>query len=210
MSQRPWWALASRSSKLVTTIQEESGPEQRRFLIQGRPFVQGLSWLIWGPFVALLIITLLTAVAIGSNIKEQGLVVKALFIALFLVLPVVGWVVTSLITHRLAEKYLETERDAGKRECLIGLQPRQGELFYRREAGATEERLRYEDIREAKVAPALGERDGRNICLMLEIEGGRVILLDETLGTATQKADLAREIEASLKDYRSKQKTALN
>jgi hypothetical protein len=37
---------------------------------------------------------------------------------------------------------------------------------------------------------------------MLEIEGGRVILLDETLGTASQKADLAREIENSLKDYR--------
>jgi hypothetical protein len=164
--------------------------------------VQGLSWLIWGPLAALLIITILTGVAIGSNIREQGLGVKALFIAAFLVLPVLGWVVTSLITHRLAERYMEAERDAGKRECLIGLQPRQGELFYRRESGATEERVRYEDILEAKVVPALGERDGKKVCLMLEIEGGRVILLDETLGTAPQKADLAREIEASLKDYR--------
>ena len=164
--------------------------------------VQGLSWLIWGPLVALLIITLLTAVAIVSNIREQGLVVKALFIALFMVLPVLGWVVTSIITHRLADKYLEAERDTGKRDALIGLQPRQGELFYQREAAAAEERLRYEDILEARVAPAIGERDGKKVCLMLEIEGGRVILLDETLGTATQKADLAREIEASLKDYR--------
>jgi hypothetical protein len=163
--------------------------------------VHGWNWLIWGPLVALLILTLLTVIAIVTNIKEQGFGVKALFVALFLALPVIGWVVTSLITHRLAEKYLEAERDAGKRECLIGLQPRQGELSYRKEAGA-EERLRYEDIVEARVAPAIGERDGKKVCLMLEIEGGRVILLDETLGTASQKADLAREIEASLKDYR--------
>jgi hypothetical protein len=54
------------------------------------------------------------------------------------------------------------------------------------------------------VAPPLGERDGRKVCLILEIEGGRVILLDETLGTQTQKADLAKEIESSVKAFQGK------
>jgi hypothetical protein len=189
---------------LITTIREESGPDERRFLIQGRPLVQGLSWLTWGPVAALLVITLLTGCAIIFDIREQSLLAKALFIMAFLGLPVLAWAATSLITHRLAESYLEQERAEATQERLIGLRPRQGELFYRFGAGAAEERLPYQEIREVRVAPPLGDRDGRKACLILEIEGGRVILLDETLGTQTQKADLAKEIESSLKNFQNK------
>lgn len=166
--------------------------------------VQSLSWLTWGPVAALLVIALLTGGAIAFDIREQSLFARALFIVAFLGLPALAWGGASLITHRLAESYLETEREAASQERLIGLRPRQGELFYRLGDGRPEERLPYQEIREVRVAPPLGERDGRKACLILEIEGGRVILLDETLGTQTQKADLAREIETSVKNYQNK------
>ena len=56
-------------------------------MIQGKPVVQGLSWLVWGPVGALVIITILTSLAVISDIKEQSLIIRALFILVFLGLP---------------------------------------------------------------------------------------------------------------------------
>jgi hypothetical protein len=193
----------------VTTVREESTPDERCFFIQGRPKVQGLSWLIWGPVGALLVITILTGLAIFLDISTQSLTLKAFFIVGFLGLPALAWLVTSLTSHRLSERYLDLERDAGTREALIRLRPQQGELFYRTEAVAPEKRVLYQDIREVRAGPAIGEREGQKVCLILNLAGGRLILLDETLGTSAQKADLAHEIGTSLKDYTNQQKTPL-
>ena len=57
--RRPWWLVVNKPAGLVTTVQEESSPGERIFIIRGEPLVQGLVWLTWGPVGALLVILIL-------------------------------------------------------------------------------------------------------------------------------------------------------
>ncbi len=79
--QRPWWLLVNKSAGLITTIQEETGLNERVFIVRGEPMVRGLAWLIWGPAGALLVITILTGLAVGLNVREQGGLTRMLFVA---------------------------------------------------------------------------------------------------------------------------------
>jgi hypothetical protein len=179
----------------------ETSPHEQRFIIRGEPLVQGLSWLTWGPLAALLVIAVLTGFAIALNVREQSAPVRGLFIVLFLGLPVLAWVSATLMTGQLSKKYLEAERSADAQECLIRLQPEQGEFFYRTGAATQEQRLPYERIRQVKVDSPIGARDGKAVCLVLDTDHGPIILLNEKLGTQNQKVDLAREIQQSLNLY---------
>jgi hypothetical protein len=183
----------------------ETRPQEQRFVIRGEPLIQGLSWLTWGPLAALLVITLLTGLAIALDVREQSAPVRGLFIILFLGAPVLAWVGATILTNQLSKKYIERERQAEIRESLIRLLPERGELFYQTGPASPEERLAYEHVRQVKVDSAIGGRDGKAACLLLETDYGPIILLNETLGNQNQKLDLAREIQQSLNLYSSNQ-----
>jgi hypothetical protein len=192
--------LVNKSAGLISSVQVESRLHEQRFFIRGEPLVQGLAWLIWSPLATLLVIIILTGLAIAFNIKEQSAPMRGLFIILFLGLPTVAWVAATAVTHYLSKKYLQAEREAEAQECLIRLHPQQGELFYKITPPGQEEKLLYGDIHEVRVDPAIGSRDGR-VCLILDTPYGSVMLLNETLGTQSQKLDLAREIQRSLNNF---------
>ncbi|MBI1882161.1 MAG: hypothetical protein HYR94_28645 [Chloroflexi bacterium] len=199
--RRPWWLIVNKSARLVTTVQEETKPGERVFVIRGEPLVQGLGWLIWGPAGALLVILLLVGLAIALGINEKGWSVKALFIVAFLSLPILIWGGVTLALTRLSQKYVQAGRQAGAQMCLIRLDQKQGELFYQTSAQPRGETLAYRHIHQAKVTHAIGEHSHQALLLTLETEQGPVILLNEVLGTQNQKMDLAHEIQQAMKDY---------
>jgi hypothetical protein len=202
--QRPWWLLVSKSAGLITTVQEESGPNKRVFIIRGEPLVQGLAWLIWGPVGALVLITILTGLAMSLNVRQQSGIFRILFVVAFLGLPGLAWGIVTIVASRLSKKHLQAERRAEAQACIIRLNQQQGQFFYRTPASPTEEKLAYHQIHEVNVTPAIGARDGKSMRLTLDTAQGPIILLNELLGTQAQKVDLAHEIEASLKKYRDK------
>ena len=197
--RRPWWLPVNKPAGLMTTIHEESGPAERVFVIRGEPLVQGLAWLTWGPASALLVIIMLTGLSISLNIREQAGSARFLFVAAFLILPVLVWGAIAVITNRLAVKYLQAEREAETQECLIRLNQKRGAFVYKTPASSAEEKVPFEHIRGVKVAPVIGAHNVKSLQLKLTTDRGVIILLDEALGTQTQKIGLAHEIEASLK-----------
>jgi hypothetical protein len=198
-ARRPWWLFVSKSTGLVTTVRTESSLAEQHFIIRGEPLVQGLAWLTWGPVAALLAITVLTGLAIILNIREQSPLLRGLFIILFLGLPVLAWAAATMLTNHLSKGYLEAERAAGARECHIRVRPGETELFFQTSSSPQEERLLYAQIQQVKAAPIIGGRDGNQATrLMLDTSYGPIVLLDETLGTQAQKADLARELQQLL------------
>jgi hypothetical protein len=201
--QRPWWLLVNKPAGLVTTIKEETGPDKRGFVIHGEPLVQGLAWLTWGPAAALVVVLILTGLAIGLNIREQAGMVRLLFVAAFLLLPALAWGIATILANRLAARHLEAERRAEAQDCFIYLNRARGELSFRVNALAENQQVPFGQIHQVRVTPALGVRDGRSLCLTLDTDRGKIILLNETLGTESQKIDLAREIQMTVSSFKT-------
>jgi len=199
--QRPWWLLVNKPAGLITTIKEEAAAGDRIFIIRGEPLVQGLAWLTWGPVGALVVVGLLAALAINFNIREQSGLVRASFIAAFLGLPALAWGGATLAARRLSARHLQQERQAEAQECHICLKQQRGELRFHSLASPSETTVAYGDISDVQVTPALGSRDGKLMRLTLTTSQGKILLLNEALGTPAQKADLAHEIKAALKRY---------
>jgi hypothetical protein len=160
-----------------------------------------LGWLTWGPVGALLVILVLTGLAIALGISERGWGFKMLFIGAFLALPALVWGGVALAITRLSQKFVQAERQAEAQTCLIRLNQKQGELYYQTGSQAQRETLAYSSIRQAKVTHPIGGRSHQALLLALETEHGPVILLHESLGTSSQKMDLAHEIQQELKDF---------
>jgi hypothetical protein len=199
--RRPWWLVVNKSARLISTVQEETSPGERIFIIRGEPLIQGLGWLIWGPVGALVVILLLVGLAIALGISEQSWGTKAIFVSAFLVLPALTWGGIAAVLIYLSKKFLQAERQAEAQMCTIRLNQNQGELTYQTSAQSHPEKLAYQHIRQAKVTQPIGGRDLRTLHLTLETPNGPVILLNESLGTQNQKMDLAHEIQQALKDY---------
>jgi len=197
--KRPWWLLVNKPAGLITTIQEESAPGERSFIIRGEPLVQGLAWLTWGPVAALLVVAALTDAAIALNVSSQSGAMRMLFVAAFLLLPAAVWGLVVLIANRLAARHLEAERRAGAQECRIWLNQTMGELSY--STGNQKEKLAFKDIRQVRVTRAIGARDGKSLCLTLNTKDGTAVLLNEMLGSEAQKIDLARELQRALDNF---------
>lgn len=201
--ERPWWLFAHKPPGLRTTIQTVFTPDEQRFIIRGEPQIQGLAWLTWGPVAALAIITLLTGFATALDVKEQSPLLRALFIVLFLGLPILTWVSATIVTNYLAKKHLQAERESDAQECLIWLKPKQRALFYQVHGSGQAESLAYADIRQVKVAPPIGAQNRNVSCLMLDTIHGPITLLNEGLGSPSQKLDLAREIQQLLDHHKA-------
>jgi hypothetical protein len=197
--RRPWWLVVNKPAGLVTKVQEESSPGERIFIIRGEPLVQGLVWLTWGPVGALLVILILTWLAISLDVKEQAGTIRALFIVAFLGLPALAWGGGAMTLGRFSEKYLRAEREAETEECVVRLSQEQNGLFYQTTMQPTEKKVAYDNIRQARVARAIGERGSQALRLILDTDEGTLVLLSEALGTQAQKTDLAYEIQQVLK-----------
>jgi hypothetical protein len=192
--KRPWWLIVNKSDVLTTTIQEEAHPGERIFVIRGEPMVQGLAWLVWGPVAALLVVAGLIWLAVYLDIRAQTGAMRALLILALLILPALVWGIVALVLQLLSRKYLLVERQAELQECFIRLNQKQATLFYQTTAHPTEEKIPYAQIQQVRVTPAIGSQDIKQMRLVLETDNGPIILLNEKLGTFSQKNDLAQEI----------------
>lgn len=196
--RRPWWLFVSTSAGLETTIQEQTGPGEHTFTIRGEPAVRGLAWLIWGPLAALLAVFILTLLAVGLGVREQPAWVKVVFVGLFLVGPALAWAGATLVAIQVSKTPLAAIRQARSQTCTIRLNQREGVLSYKVTPAPAETHIAFADIQQAKVTHPIGERDGKKTHLVLHTDEGTLILMDETLGTTTQKIDLAQKIQEAL------------
>jgi hypothetical protein len=196
--QRPWWLWVNKPGAFTTTVQEEATPQGQRYTIRAEPVIHSLAWLVWGPLAGLGIIILLTGLAIGLQVREQSLTVRALFVLAFLGLPALIWIATVVGVNRLAARHLGAEREAEAQSAQLRLDPAAGVLYYRANSTAPEMALPFERIKAVKVTEPIGARYSSAVCLALETDQGKVILLNETLGTEAQKFDLAREIQTAM------------
>lgn len=201
--RRPWWLVVNKPAGLVTKIHEETAPGERVFIIRGEPLVQGLAWLTWGPVAALVAVAMMTTLAITLEVRDQSGVVQALVIAGFLILPALAWAGAAVILSRLSARHLQAERQSGLQECTIRLNHATGEFVFHSTPEAPEKKLAYQDIQQARVTSLTDHPNNRTSRLTLETSHGPIVLLNETLGTQAQKADLADEIEHALKRYTS-------
>ncbi len=198
--RRPWWLLVNKPAGLITTVQEESNPGERIFIIRGEPLVQGLAWLTWGPVAALLAVVILAGLAVSFDVRDQSGAMRAFFVAAFLILPALAWGGATVALTRLSARHLQAERQADSQECIIRLNQKRGEFFYQTTAHPQGKKLAYNDIHQARLTYPLGQR-GKAPRLTLDTNEGVAVLLDETLATQAQKSDLANEIQQALKIY---------
>jgi hypothetical protein len=196
--KRPWWLVVNKTASLTTTIQEEAHPGERIFVIRGEPLVQGLAWLIWGPIAALLVVGVLIWLAISLDIRAQSGAVRALIILALLILPALAWGVVALVLHLFSKKHVQAERQAGLQECFIRLDQKRATLFYQTTTHPTQEKVEYSQIQQVRVAPTIGSQDITEMRLLLETDDGPIVLLNQKLGTLSQKNDLAQELERAL------------
>jgi hypothetical protein len=199
--QRPWWLLVNTPAGLVTQIEDEAHPGQRRFTIRGEPVIQGLTWLTCGPISALTVIALLTAAAVIIDVRTQNSIMRVLFIAAFLGLPALVWGAAVVIANRASARHLEAMKEAEAQCCVVTLSQRNGTLSYTPVNSSKLYQLNYDQIQRVHVTPAIGATDSNAVNLALETNEGTVVLLNEKLGTHAQKADLALEIETNIQNY---------
>lgn len=203
--QRPWWLFVHKSSVLVTHIEDRSRPGERVFVIRGEPVVKGLAWLTCGPLSALAVIALLTGVAVAVNMRELPGLTRMLFVAALLGLPALVWGLTVFVTSRMSAQHIQAIKDASSKTCVIKLRPKTGEMAVKTVYSDHEDTLSFAEVQRARVAPAIGAKDGKAVVLSLETDDGPLVLLDESLGNHNQKADLAQAIQSALKKYAQKQ-----
>ena len=196
--QRPWWLVVNKSRGLKTTVQEEAHPGERLFVIRGEPVVQGLAWLVWGPVAALLVVGVLVLLAIALNVKTQSDAVRGLVIMALLFLPALVWGLVIILLQVLSRKHLQAEREAETQACTLKLNQPQAALFYHTTAHPTEEKIPFGQIQQVRVTSTIGSQDVKDMRLILETDDGPIILLNENLGTLSQKHDLAQAIEHAI------------
>ncbi len=195
--QRPWWLVVNKPWGLVTTIEEEVKAGERTFIIEGEPLIQSLAWLTWGPAGAMAMVILLTAIAIGGQIREQAWSVRGLFIMAYLVLPALAWVGQVWLIQRLAKKHLEAERQAERQECFICLNRAKRELVYQTTAQPQRQYVSYDQIRQVKISSANSSNETA-LRLCLDTLDGTITLLPEKLGSRPQKIELAQQLEQAM------------
>ncbi|GEM_PF-1847645 len=200
--QRPWWLVVNKPIGLVTTIEKESSHGEQLWKIRGEPLIQSLTWLIWGPMGAMVAVMLLTFLAIVGNMREQPWLIRGLFIMLYFLAPALAWGGTAVMLHFLAKKHLQSERQTERQTCFICLNQTKAELSYQTTTQPKMQSLPYQRIRQAKVTHAIEQQNENAVCLSLESDEGTIILLNEMLGSRTQKIALAEEIATCLDIYR--------
>lgn len=203
--RRPWWLIVNQSTRLVTTVRDESLPGQRTFVITGEPVVQAVTWLTCGPTAALGVIAIITVVAIALNVQTQDALTRAMFIGFFLGLPPLAWGLTVLFANSKSGKYLEAIRHAEAQSCTITLNQQDGLFSYQTSQQSQKVLIPYSQINRVHVTPAIGASDVTKMNLSLETDDSTLVLLPESLGTHNQKADLAQEIDSTIQKYLKKQ-----
>jgi hypothetical protein len=94
---------------------------------------------------------------------------------------------------------VQAERQAERQDCTIRINRQNGELGFSGSAQPEEIHLPFAHIQQARTSHALGGRGAKAVRLTLETSDGSLILLNESLGTPAQKADLAAAIQEALR-----------
>lgn len=107
--KRPWWLLAAQMPLLETILKENHTPTQKRFTIIGKPILKSLSWVVYGPLTAVVIIGLFAILALMIDIQNQVGFTKWAFACFMGLTPFAGWLGGSILFSKISQLYLDRE-----------------------------------------------------------------------------------------------------
>jgi len=200
--QRPWWALAIQMPILATTLQEDHHADQKRFIIEGSPTCKSLTWITYGPALAMLVVISLGLLAWDFEVRSQAMTIKLLVVCAMVLLPALGWVVGGSIINRRVQKALEQQIQANKEhvELTLDLTAR---TFQLNQAPP----IPFNQINGFKLVSNAGiyydpnEEMGSLFNLALETNRGPITLLKSDLGATRQKLQLAGQLQALIAPF---------
>lgn len=195
--QRPRWALALRMPALETTLKEDHRPHEKRFIIEGQPVLKSLTWVTYGPVLAVFGVLVIGMAVWLLQIRSQPVAIKLIAVCAMVLLPMLCWVLGGIILDRLMRPYLEAEVEAG-REC-VEIALNLSDKTLRQNA---REPVTFAAITGFKLVSDAGlhydpeQAAGVMMNLVMETDQGQLILLDKTLGNIRQKLQLVSQLQA--------------
>ncbi len=199
--QRPWWLFAMQMPLLDTTLKEDHWPDQKQYIIEGKPVIKNLSWIVYGPLAAVAALLATGALTWMLNVSEQEKAIKLAFVCLLALMPMVAWAVAGLLIGKLAQRLLNREIEANTQRVEIVLNLKERTL---RLNNATP--IPFSDIEAFNLISDSGvyytpaEDSVTIVNLIANTHQGQILLLPQELGSLKQKLQLVSQLEAEVKD----------
>lgn len=198
--QRPWWAFAVQMPALNTTLKEDHHTEQKRFVIEGEPVLRSLTWVIYGPTLAIVAVTIMGLVAWGFEVRSQSTAVKLLVVCAMVLLPVLFWVIGGGIINKMAQRALEQQIQASREHVELKLDLAAKTFQLNQELPIPFDQITgFKLVSDAGVYYEPKEEGSSMVNLVMKTKQGQVTLLKKNLGTLRQKLQLIHQLKTSIK-----------
>lgn len=198
--QRPWWAFAVQMPALNTTLKEDHHAEQKGFVIEGEPVLRSLTWVIYGPTLAMVAVTIMGLVAWGLEVRSQSTAIKLFVVCAMVLLPVLFWVIGGGIINKMVQRALEQQIQAGREHVELKLDLAAKMFQLNQELPIPFDQITsFKLVSDAGVYYEPNEEGSSMVNLVMKTKQGQIILLKKNLGTLRQKLQLINQLEASIK-----------
>lgn len=195
----PWWLFSLRLPVLETTIHETGSADRRTFVIEGRPVLKSLHWVIQSPLLAVLSMAALGMLAWALEIKTGSSQIKFAFICLLGIIPALVWGVSGLALGAAIRPQLNRQAELGRHRVEISLDLARHLLL------AEDGSIPLADVSSFALLSDSGLRyhpdqtDTALFNLMVETTGGgQTRLLPKDLGNTRQKLELMGRLKTAL------------
>lgn len=193
----PWWLFSLRLPVSDTTIRETGSAERKCFVIEGRPALKSLHWVVQSPLLAVLSMAALGALAWALEIKTGSGQIKFAFICLLGLIPTLVWGISGLVLGIAIRPRLNRQAELETRRVEISLDLGQNLL------SAANASFPFAQICDFYLLSDSGRRyqpeqaDTALFNLMVETSGGeQTRLLPKDLGNTRQKLELIGRLKA--------------
>jgi hypothetical protein len=186
-----------RMPALETTLKEDHQPGLKRFIVEGYPQFRSLTWITYGPVLAVIAVIILGGLAWSMDIRTQPSATKMTFVCLMVLVPLLLWAVGAGLINLLVSRALQQERIATSRRVEINLDL--AEKTLRLNEGQP---INFEAISNFKLMTSNGvyyepqEEISPLVQLMMDTNQGQQMILSKELGSTPQKLQLASQLQA--------------
>ena len=195
--QRPWWALALQMPALDTVLREDHHADEKRFLIEGKPVLKSLTWVIYGPILAVIAVIASGYYVWAFDIRAQPTPAKLIAVCGMVLLPLMFWFTGGGLVNKLVVRALNQAAESGCQAVTLTLKLTE-QILQINQA----QTFSFEQISGFKLISDSGlyydpERaEGMQMNLVLETDQGAVVLLPKELGSVSQKLQLLGQLQA--------------
>lgn len=195
----PWWLFSLRLPVLDTTIRETGSTDRKNFVIEGRPALKSLHWVVQSPLLAVLSMAALGMLAWALDIKTGSGQMKFAFICLLGIVPALVWGVSGLALGAAIRPQLNRQAELGIRRVEISFDLGQNTLIAENNSFPFAQISDFCLLSDSGLRYHPDQTDTALFNLMLETAGGeQTRLLPKDLGNTRQKLELIGRLKATL------------